>query len=453
MSPTRALRSVVPLLAESESPRLYQTLGPLAAGVVLGTYLLTMTLMHGVMGQPFVPTGVTSAGASLGTLAALALMRRNHALAGTRLLLVSVLLDTVIDIFLGPTAFDPVMVFIPNVLVGACLLLGARDAIIAGVVFVVAIPLSVPWRALAAAGYPFDAVGGVVMTELACVGALMLVIISRHTILSLAHRAEHLAQHLSQVIERAPDGIIVMDEQGVVRRANRAAERNLAPHALAAGVSLPALLLRFDGASCDASDLRRACDGLVRAYVRDSGRDLAITGAPLDLPDCPGALELIIRDVSPRARDVREAREDSPSPTRVGARHVLVVEDEGAVREMLVRQLQRSGWSVTACAGGHDALVELERRGRDFDVLLSDVRMPGMDGGELARRARALRPSLPIVLMSGDTGGLTDDLQLPGRAWLALPKPFDGDELARTLDAATGTSTSTHATGAPRATR
>ncbi|HEX4936194.1 MAG TPA: response regulator [Gemmatimonadaceae bacterium] len=462
MSFVRILRSFAPVVAESDSPRLYQALGPVAAMVCVGTYVLTTTVLHGLFREPFHPAGTTNVVGLLGSLVALRLMRRGRALAGTRLLLLTVVCDTVADMMFGPGAFDPVMVFIPNVLVGACLLLGARDALVAGAVYVVAIPLSVPWRAMAAAGYPSEALGGVVMTELACGATLLLVLVSRQTILQLAQRAEALAGRLGVMIDRAPDGIVVIDEAGLVRHVNRAAERCLAPHTITVGAPLAPMLLRFDGQPADVAYLRAAGDQLVRAYVRESGRDLAITGASLELGDGAEAMELILRDVSPRPRESRESREtrgtpppgaggtrapggegagwatgDAPAPAD-GGPHALVVDDEGAVREIVRRQLQRLGWRVTACAGGAEALDELAHHGDAIDLLVSDVRMPSMDGGELARRARALRPSLPIILMSGDTAGLTHGLVLPGRPWLALPKPFDGDQLREAIEGARG---------------
>ena len=62
--------------------------------------------------------------------------------------------------------------------------------------------------------------------------------------------------------------------------------------------------------------------------------------------------------------------------------------------------------------------------------------MPSLDGPELSRRVRALVPSLPIVLMSGETAGLTRDLVLTGRPWLFLEKPFDGEQMRDVLESA-----------------
>ncbi|MBK8058237.1 MAG: hypothetical protein IPK33_10240 [Gemmatimonadetes bacterium] len=71
---------------------------------------------------------------------------------------------------------------------------------------------------------------------------------------------------------------------------------------------------------------------------------------------------------------------------------------------MIVRQLTRLGWSATPCATGLEALRQLGARPGDFDVLLTDVRMPSLDGPELSRRVRALVPS-PHRADVGRNGG------------------------------------------------
>jgi two-component system cell cycle sensor histidine kinase/response regulator CckA len=94
---------------------------------------------------------------------------------------------------------------------------------------------------------------------------------------------------------------------------------------------------------------------------------------------------------------------DMPPPRRVepppGLR-VLLVEDDAAVRMILSRGLLAQGLAVTVAADAAAAL-EILHAGAVFDVLVSDVMMPGIDGVELAAQARKLRPNLPIILMSG----------------------------------------------------
>ena len=80
---------------------------------------------------------------------------------------------------------------------------------------------------------------------------------------------------------------------------------------------------------------------------------------------------------------------------------ILIAEDEEALRAMCARALSTSGHEVkTACDGG-DALDVLQREGGRFDLLLTDIRMPIMDGIALALAAARDFPNLTILLMTG----------------------------------------------------
>nr|WP_310522429.1 response regulator [Polymorphobacter sp.] len=108
------------------------------------------------------------------------------------------------------------------------------------------------------------------------------------------------------------------------------------------------------------------------------------------------AVPRIIRSDTAPAADVTAA---VPTALLAGSR-ILLVEDDVAVRTILERGLKRQGLEVTAAADAHLALEQLGT-GAVFDVLVSDVMMPGIDGVELASRARQQRPGLGVVLMSG----------------------------------------------------
>jgi PAS domain S-box-containing protein len=129
---------------------------------------------------------------------------------------------------------------------------------------------------------------------------------------------------------------------------------------------------------------------------------------------------------------------DSPVPTgssepaddltSLGER-VLLVEDEDAVRDLAKRILTEAGYWVTATSAGSDALALLEDPKREFDVLISDVVMPGMRGVELARRAAKLRPKLPVLMMSGYTTPLDEADRVAIAEAPLLEKPFSRRDL------------------------
>lgn len=106
-------------------------------------------------------------------------------------------------------------------------------------------------------------------------------------------------------------------------------------------------------------------------------------------------------------------------------RTVLVAEDEILVLALLADALEEEGFRVLSAANGAEALRALEdaeREGGHVDVLFTDVNMPGIDGLELARRARAMRPDLPIIYASGRSHCIARDDCVEGGRF--LPKPY-----------------------------
>jgi CheY-like chemotaxis protein len=111
---------------------------------------------------------------------------------------------------------------------------------------------------------------------------------------------------------------------------------------------------------------------------------------------------------------------------------ILVVEDEPIVRMLVVDQLDDLGYRTVEAQDGHQALVLLRERGR-FDLLLTDVGLPGMDGRELASAARDLQPDLKILFATGYAASHATMLGLPAPGMDLVGKPFDTDELARRI--------------------
>ena len=115
----------------------------------------------------------------------------------------------------------------------------------------------------------------------------------------------------------------------------------------------------------------------------------------------------------------------------VSSSTVLVVEDEAAVREIAAEMLREAGWRVISAADGREALSVLQT-GEPVDVLFSDVVMPGLNGFELARAARGMRPGLPVLLTSGYAGAAHGHEE---PEFAVLQKPYERHELLRNLGA------------------
>jgi CheY-like chemotaxis protein len=85
--------------------------------------------------------------------------------------------------------------------------------------------------------------------------------------------------------------------------------------------------------------------------------------------------------------------------TATALKKVLVVDDDPIVGRSIDRVLSPSGYAVIAASNGAEALDKLARE--DYDVVYTDIKMPGMDGLEVAARIKASRPWLPVVIVTG----------------------------------------------------
>jgi two-component system, NtrC family, C4-dicarboxylate transport response regulator DctD len=111
---------------------------------------------------------------------------------------------------------------------------------------------------------------------------------------------------------------------------------------------------------------------------------------------------------------------------------VLVVDDERGIRVALHRILVSAGFGVVAVASGHDALHVISD-GQRFDVILTDLEMPGMHGLELIRIVRTRDVQIPIVVLTGHRDAQGTTRLFESGVATCLDKPVAGDVLIQTL--------------------
>ena len=136
------------------------------------------------------------------------------------------------------------------------------------------------------------------------------------------------------------------------------------------------------------------------------------------------------------------SKADAKPPIAVGPR-VLLVEDEALIAELFAETLSGEGYDVVTARDGQEALrlfTAAEAAGRAFDIVVTDVRMPRMDGVTLTNRVRSAHPDLPVVIVTGYASA--DQLSaLPGRGQddeiVVLPKPVNLSRLCTVVRSAT----------------
>jgi len=198
------------------------------------------------------------------------------------------------------------------------------------------------------------------------------------------------------------------------------------------------LTVRDTGIGIDAATRARIFDPFftTKEMGRGSGLGLATVygimqrfGGNIEVVSAPNAgasfsLAFPVRPSEPPPRLATPAFESS-----IGRERVLLVEDEDTVRRLARRALESKGYAVVDAASAQEALAIMERDEGRFDLLLTDVIMPGMSGRELAERLRARWSRLRVLFTSGYTANeLPENLDLDAGF---IPKPFTPESLTR----------------------
>jgi signal transduction histidine kinase len=167
---------------------------------------------------------------------------------------------------------------------------------------------------------------------------------------------------------------------------------------------------------------------------RGSGLGLSVTygivtrhAGEVEIASRPGHGSTFTIDL-PAARVVPETPPPPalPAPPWPGAR-VLVIDDEPSVREVIATTLDREGYRVTACADGRDATTRFDAE--PFDLVVTDLGMPGLTGWDVAAHVKQRSPATPVILVTGWGDRFTaEEVRARGVDFL-VSKPFALDQI------------------------
>ena len=112
------------------------------------------------------------------------------------------------------------------------------------------------------------------------------------------------------------------------------------------------------------------------------------------------------RDIDAWLDSQRSRSMDAMPPAAAAARsndrqRVLVVDDEASIRDLLSKTLALAEYDVDTASDGGAALERLRERRGNYDLMIADLRMPGMDGLSLIREVKHINPNLPIIIITG----------------------------------------------------
>jgi two-component system, cell cycle response regulator CpdR len=130
-----------------------------------------------------------------------------------------------------------------------------------------------------------------------------------------------------------------------------------------------------------------------------------------------------------RGRRVRDWAEDNMA-------RILLAEDDAATRDLVQRALGLEGHEVTVTQDGLEALEKLQAAPARYDVLVTDVQMPGLDGVGLVEKGLAINSKLRVVLMSGFADELDRAAHLKAKISRVITKPFTLEQIRSAVKAA-----------------
>jgi signal transduction histidine kinase/CheY-like chemotaxis protein len=206
------------------------------------------------------------------------------------------------------------------------------------------------------------------------------------------------------------------------------------------------------GIGMDAATLLRATEPFFTTKPKGQGTGLGLSMAQGFAEQSGGALSIrsepgsgtIVSIWLPQADGAAPGRPETIAPSSAGVaadldrkRHILVVDDNELVREVLMMSLEEAGFAAEGAEDASRALVYMDQQ-QAIDALITDFTMPGMTGLDLIREVRRRKPTLPTILLTGHVGDIATapiDRTVGSRV-IVLQKPVRTGELIDRLAAA-----------------
>jgi PAS domain S-box-containing protein len=209
------------------------------------------------------------------------------------------------------------------------------------------------------------------------------------------------------------------------------------------------LVIRDTGVGIDEATLARIFEPFFTTKAVGQGTGLGLTtaygivtalGGSIRVHSTPGqgtTFELHLPESEQRARD-EEGDAPRPLPPAIApspsTSTILLVEDEQAVRHVVRRTLERSGYSVLEATDGEEGLAMVAEHGATLQAVVTDMMMPGMSGLALAESVRATHPALGVVCISGYTeSGVSGNPMFDANRFF-LQKPFTREQLVAAIN-------------------
>lgn len=135
----------------------------------------------------------------------------------------------------------------------------------------------------------------------------------------------------------------------------------------------------------------------------------------------------------PASEDESVAAEPSTmiTPAKRAQQSILIIDDETAVREAATDILVESGFHVTAANNGHDGIDLFRNNHQQIDVILLDMKMPGLNGSETYQQLRQITPNLKVIFTSGYSDAAVDQQIHESESITFLPKPYTAELLTK----------------------